>query len=120
MTFIAGLIYTNVAFSPSKMYETSINVSNENNEQLVNGFPDQNFDPSTVQLEKQYGDVRLGQRLSVWNTLKPVFGFLPADTVNTDDPLDDNLRAGYAWFVSIFYMLTGIEIVLIVWSKKWS
>lgn len=98
------------------------NITNWKN-QFNNNFPNATQDTSTIQLDKSYGDVRYAQG-GVWGLMK---GSIDDPYKNTQVIIDDRVPSGYQkWmtfgvltFIAIIHIFLALEIIYLIWGKKY-
>lgn len=101
--------------------ESQITQSNEQLNFIQNTFPNKNTETETTVLEKNFGDIKGLQESLPFNLLKAGIGFVSLNDVGGNETdAEKIIRMGFNGFLQIINILIALEILFLIWSKKWS
>lgn len=101
--------------------ESQITQSNEQLNFIQNTFPNTNTETETTVLEKNFGDIKGLQESLPFNLLKAGIGFVSLNDVGGNETdAEKIIRMGFNGFLQIINILIALEILFLIWSKKWS
>lgn len=116
---IASLIFTGVSFDTEQL-NTPISQQKERSDMMGNDFQDTNIETDNEYRQKQFGDVKLGQKLSFYDVLRSGIGWIPQSYINSNDELQKRALTIFNMFMMLINAILSLEITMFIYSRKYS
>ena len=122
LNLLFGIIVSFSSNASTNTFNTTITDVETWNEDFTSSYNKSNTDTQTVLMDKSYGDVKfgLGQIVSLmWKGIKFPFGGYECEIENCVNGLQNRLESSFRMVIGIINLLVLLEVVFLVYSKKY-